>query len=224
MSPVDAWQVVAPLLVVFGHQSVGDNILSGVTREAQARGVALNIVDFKVGENEKPATKLAAFEERLAKGDGARAQVALLKFCYVDFRGDTDVDALFGDYVAMVERLSKSHPSLRFVHATAPLSTVQTGLKAFLKHLVGRPAQGEAENQARHRYNELVRARFASTKAVFDIARVESEGPHTCSFERDGKRWPCLAPALTDDGGHLNEKGQAAAAHAFVEAIAAAVR
>jgi hypothetical protein len=220
--------------VFFAHQSVGENVLHGLSELAQEAGVALRIeesvspealrrpgiVHARVGKNEDPKSKLAHFET-LLDGPGAGADVALLKFCYVDFNADTDARALFAAYLEKVEAVKRKHPALKLVHVTAPLTTVQSGVKGFLKNALGRAAAGEKENQARARYNALLRAEFAGKEPIFDLAAVEAgQGAAACSFTRDGERWPCLRPELTDDGGHLNARGQREAATALVEAIA----
>ena len=219
--------------VFFAHQSVGENVLAGLSALAREAGVALRIeesiapdalarpglVHARVGKNENPRSKLEHFEV-LLDGPGAQAEVALLKLCYVDFNAATDAGALFDAYVARVDAVKKKHPALTLVHVTAPLTTVQGGLKGFLKHAVGAGAAGEKENMARARYNALLRARYAATEPIFDLAAIEAgQGADACSFTRDGETWPCLRAELTDDGGHLNARGQREAAQALVEVL-----
>ena len=70
----------------------------------------------------------------------------------------------------------------------------------------------------RHLFNELLRKQYAGK--LFDLAAIEGA---RCSFDRDGKQWPCLREELTDDGGHLNALGRKEAGRAFVDAVAAAL-
>jgi hypothetical protein len=219
--------------VFFAHQSVGENVLSGVAALAREAGVTLRIeesvstealarpglVHARVGKNEDPQSKLTHFDA-LLDGPGAQADIALMKLCYVDFNASTDAKALFDAYVARVEAVRKKHPALTLVHVTAPLTTVQGGVKGFLKNALGRAAAGEKENIARARYNALLRARFGGKEPIFDLAAVEAgQGASACSFTREGESWPCLRPELSDDGGHLNARGQREAAEALIAAL-----
>src|SRR5215471_601628 len=89
--------------VFFGHQSVGMNLLDGV-RELAERAPAAGIRVVETGpvglapgtlahaflpENGDPMLKLKNFETALAAGGPHAADVAILKFCYVDFTGHT---------------------------------------------------------------------------------------------------------------------------------------
>lgn len=215
--------------VLFAHQSVGMNLLAGLETLAKEDGVTIAVKELKpgtaltpglthffVGENEHPEGKLEHFAATLEKTPGV--ELAVLKLCYVDISPDTDVTALFAKYQATHDALKAKFPSVEFVHVTAPLTVVQTGLKAFAKKLTGSAPWGARENVKRHQFNELLRKTYASAH-LFDLAAVESTGADACTFERDGKTWPCLRSSWTDDGGHLNAKGQREVARAFVEAL-----
>lgn len=224
-------QRAAAKRVFFAHQSVGQNVLDGLAAlaregrvpwriEEKASLASAGLSHVKVGENGQPAGKLAAFPALLTQGPGQGAELALVKLCYVDFTADTDAAALFGRYQAMVKQVEASAPGVRLVHVTAPLTTVQTGLKGWLKNAVGSGAYGERENVKRHEYNQAMRAAYGGG-LLFDLAQVESgEGAGACRFTRDGRSYPCLRSELTDDGGHLNAKGQLEAARALLEVLA----
>ncbi len=222
-------ETVSTKRVLFAHQSVGMNVLAGLEVLAKEEGVSLTVKEFTpgaplspglthffVGENEHPAGKLEHFAATLEKTPGV--ELAVLKLCYVDISADTDVTALFAKYQATHDALKAKFPSVEFVHVTAPLTVVQTGLKAFAKRLTGSAPWGARANVKRHQFNELLRKTYGSTR-LFDLAAVESTGADACTFERDGKTWPCLRSSWTDDGGHLNATGQRAVARAFVEAL-----
>lgn len=222
-------EMVSSKRVLFAHQSVGMNVLAGLEVLAKEEGVSLAVKElspgaplapglthFFVGENERPEGKLEHFAATLEKTPGV--ELALLKLCYVDFSPDTDVAALFAKYQATHDALKAKFPSVEFVHVTAPLTVVQSGFKAFAKRLTGSAPWGARENVKRHQFNELVRKTYGSAR-LFDLAAVESNGTDACTFERDGKTWPCLRSSWTDDGGHLNSKGQREVARAFVEAF-----
>jgi hypothetical protein len=223
---------VASRRIYFGHQSVGGNILDGVKAVA---GGALSIVESReaealakpaiahvlVGKNEAPLTKLVDFEQAMERiGDGA--EIALLKFCYVDFDPSTDVPGLFSKYRDLLTRLRARYPKTIFVHVTTPLTTTQTGIKAWLKHLMGRPAGGEIENAQRERFNSLLRSNYA-TEPIFDLARIEatrSDGSMQ-SFTLEGTVVPSLAPEHTGDGGHLNAAAQRLVGSSLIQFLAA---
>lgn len=222
--------------VWFGHQSVGDNVLDGIRDLASEAGVPVRIVadaawtaseegaivEARVGRNTSPLSKIQAFEEAMDAGWAGRSSVAFFKFCYVDFDSSTDVRAIFDRYVRMHDRLKDRHPEVTRIHVTVPLTVTQGGMKARFKHLLGRAAWGERENAQRHRFNELLRDRYAGKEPFFDLARLESEaaGSTPARFVSDGTTWPSLDPSFTDDGEHLNERGRRHVARALVELLA----
>jgi hypothetical protein len=225
--------------VFFGHQSVGFNILDGVRDLAHQAGVeGLRIAEITdanefapgtlahaaVGRNEEPLSKIEAFRQYLESGVGASTDVALLKFCYIDVNASTDVNAIFHAYRDTMVDLKRAFPHLQIVHSTMPLRTVQTGPKAVVKSLLGRPAGGYVENRLRNQYNDLVRAEYGGKEPVFDLAAIESTMPDgsRVMFDFGGRDYFALNPAYTYDNGHLNEAGRLMVARAFVAALAGA--
>lgn len=216
-------EAAAKKRVVFGHQSVGLNILNGASEIAKEQGVALNIVEtrkppaegagvfhFGVGANGDPQSKINDYVGVVGGAEFPNADVALVKLCYVDMNAGTDGVALAKSYADVVEKLQKEHPATRFVAVTSPLTTVQTGPKAWVKGMVGK-ATGVKENEVREKFNEQLRKQFGPDR-LFDIAKIESEGK--------GAGPAALRGDLTDDGGHLNDKGQKVAGAAFLKLIA----
>jgi hypothetical protein len=214
-----------PLLsrrIFFGHQSVGGNILEGLRDVASVRKVPLKIVAWSgpssleesavaetaIGRNEAPSSKLQHFRELVDGGVGGRADIAFFKFCYIDFRPETDVEVLFNEYKTTLDSLIARHPQTRFVHVTVPLTVVQTGPKAWLKRMFGKTPYGVLENEVRHRFNEKLRKTYGAS--VFDLARAESSGEAgaLARYERNGTFIPYLLPTYTDDGEHLNAEGR----------------
>jgi hypothetical protein len=230
-------EAVARRAIFFGHQSVGMNLLDGVQKLAAQEGMALRVVDVTaapsaapstishlfVEENGNPARKLQDFARAMGAVPPSSPDIALVKFCYVDFTSDTDARALLARYRATVSELQAQHPGTRFVHVTAALSTVQTGPKAWAKRLLGKTPYGLAENARREDFNALLREAYAGREPLFDLARVESTlpdgSPATVSWK--GRNLPVLADAYTDDGGHLNEEGRLRAARELVSILAA---
>jgi hypothetical protein len=223
--------------VLFGHQSVGANVLDGLQRLANEAGVTIRIVEtrsaaevpagafghVRVAENGNPSMKLESFS-RAFDGSGARApDIAFVKFCYVDVGPGTDVAALFARYRATLKDLAARHPATTFVHVTVPLTSVQAGTKAFAKQLLGRAPTGWAENARRDDFNGMLREAYQGKEPIFDLARVEAMHPdgaiETATFEQ--RSVPALVPAFTTDGGHLNAEGQLRAARELVSVLAA---
>jgi hypothetical protein len=214
---------VARQRVFFGHQSVGANVLGGLRKLAASEKVALQVSDMLIPENGDPLRKLRSFEQALEERTGS-VDVALLKFCYVDVSADTDAKALFGQYRTAIERLQATHPQTTFVHVTLPLTTVQGGVKALAKRVLGRHPYGTLENIRREEYNALLRKTYAGLEPVFDLARVESTAPGGAAAQVawQGSVAPALAPDYTDDGGHLNAAGSVRAARELLAVLAAA--
>lgn len=231
-------QTLAQRRVFFGHQSVGVNVMEGLSRLATQNGVPLQIAEVQakagvpaatfghtfVAENGDPRRKLKSFEEAFESGAAAQAELALVKFCYVDFGVDTDAAALFADYQASMARLRARHPDVTFVHVTVPINGLATDLKSRVKRLLGRPSWELAANARRDDFNNLLRQVYQGKEPIFDLARVEAERPdgtlETADFQ--GRAVPVLRGGYTHDGGHLNAEGQERAARELVSVLAAA--
>lgn len=225
------WQTLAKKQVIFGHQSVGQNILDGVKSLAANANIDLpitesrtpaagdGIVHFSIGHNKFPDSKFKDFTETLENGLGNNADVALMKLCYVDFKADTDAKLLADQYSAMIEYLSRQFPHTIFVTVTTPLTTVQTGPIAWFKRSLGLVPDGYAENARRKEFNDLLRARYGQQGRLFDLAKIESEGYSVPDYQ--GRLIEVLNPALTTDGGHLNTEGEKQVAARLVKLLAA---
>jgi hypothetical protein len=233
----DDLQVLSQRRVFFGHQSVGVNLLDGIralaaqqrvtirVAEPQATGIAPGSIGHAhVGINREPGSKLRDFERAFASGTAAGADLAMLKFCFVDVTGETDVAALFTEYQATMARLRTAFPGTTLVHSTVPLTTVQGGWKAAVKRLLGRPLAGVAENARREEFNTLLRTAYQGREPLFDLARVESTRTDGATETADwhGRAVPALLPEFTDDGGHLNGEGQLRAARELIAILASA--
>lgn len=231
-------RAVAGTRVLFGHQSVGANVLDGVPAVYDAAGVAApQVVETRspvtsgggylahtyVGHNGDPVGKLADFTRVLDGPLGDQVDVAMVKLCYVDIDATTDVDMVFDAYVRTMADLAARHPSIRFLYTTVPL-TADRGLKERLKAALGRgDRMGPEDNRARQRYNERIRERFGGTGRLFDIAAVEStllQGTPTRRGSGEGAYY-VLNDNLRSDRGHLNPRGAQAAAAELVRVVAA---
>lgn len=235
MTTAAAMQALATRRVYFAHQSVGGNILAGVERLRAAHPAALRIVETRdpatvqgpafvhvlAGRNTDPASKNADFLALLDARPARDGGIALLKYCYLDMRGDSDPAAVFAEYRRTVDAARVRHPDLTIVHVTMPLTTVEGTGKALVKRMMGKTTTREIALK-RQQYNALLLREYAGREPVFDLAALESTGPGgaRAAFRHGGETIFTLAPAYTDDGGHLNATGQQVIAERFVSLLA----
>ena len=236
---VESWRAVARRAVYFGHQSVGADIVDGIEHLNKEFALGLRVVQtyepsaiahpafvhFLAGVNRNPLSKNAAMLDILAARPRPDSAIVLLKYCYVDIDRDTDVQALFAAYRTAVSQIRSRYPDVTIVHATVPVTTVESELKAEVKRLLGKRSVRE-DAIVRQRYNALVRAAFAGREPFFDIARVEathSDG-NRAGFVINGQTIETLAPENTRDGGHLNTRGQRLVASELLNILAQAIR
>ncbi|MFE7228060.1 hypothetical protein ACFU7D_24920 [Nocardioides sp. NPDC057577] len=229
----DELRAVGETKVLFGHQSVGADILDGVARVYAGASVAAPVIaDVSSGEdapdgtlmhaclgvNGEPLSKFAAFAEMLDTPVAEGVDVALMKLCYVDITASTDVQAVFDAYTSMMADLEAAHPDVRFLYTTVPL-TADRGWKSKVRALLGGDDRmGPADNVARERYNTMVREKYAASGRLVDIAAVESAG--TDERSQDGHTYHVLNQSLTLDRGHLNEAGSEAVAAELLKTVA----
>jgi hypothetical protein len=231
------WSRLANKRIFFGHQSVGYNILEGVEDLIAAkRGPTLRIVETgdagalqpgvlahaMVGKNEDPGSKIRDFAKYMRSGIAANSDIALFKFCYIDVEPIDDIAPVFSEYKQTMTELARQYPSTKFVHATMPLRMVQTGPKALVKRVLGRPAGGYLDNVKRNVYNDMLRREYAGREPIFDIAKLESQAADSeMTFVFQGQRFFSLDPKYTPDNGHLNEIGRRIVAAGFLDALSA---
>jgi hypothetical protein len=232
---------VSSARVYFGHQSVGGNIMSGLADlqgqlgQPVIRVGTLGSLDIpgdhgvllhtKVGTNEQPGSKCEDFRRILDQQLAGRVDVALFKFCYIDFSDTSDIDAIFETYSRTMDDLKQRHPDIIFIHVTAPLRSVDRGLGIWAREMLGRPNRTKLANVRRNEFNRRLKERYPADP-IYDLAAVMSTYPdgRQESFTMDGSTYYSLVPAYTDDGGHLNAVGRTHAAAEFVRSIAGALR
>lgn len=221
--------------IFFGHQSVGENIMTGVASVATNNKLPVEIIETasasslpqycfahaKIGQNFQPQTKLDAFANKINSGMGDAVDIAFMKFCYVDINAQTDVDALFSAYQNTMNALQTNYPNVIFVHFTAPLKSQNSGAKAFVKKALGKTTAESDNNIKREQYNALVRNAYQGKEPFFDLAKIESTYPDgsRSSHSKDGFTYYSMVSAYTDDGGHLNETGREIMASALIQAL-----
>jgi len=223
--------------VFFGHQSVGMNMLDGVRAVYAAHGMAAPVIEEGgaqpgrdggfidhafIGENGNPLLKIQDFGAKMRSGIGQQVNVAMMKFCYVDINGGTDVNALFDSYRTIMAALQREFPDVTFVHVTVPLTT-EPGLRSKMKSWLTGSSGSAADNVARERLNTLIRRQYAG-EHLFDLAAIESTAPDgsgaTGSYQ--GQRYYALYNGYAADYGHLNGEGAQAVATALLKTIARA--
>lgn len=222
--------------VFFAHQSVGFNILSGVSALTETNSLPIveinpaadaisgsGIFHSRIGANKDPVGKIAAFEQALETlGAGLTLDAAMLKFCYADFTETTDIAAVFAAYTQSVDRIHAKYPNLKLVHATVPVRVFSKGVQDRIRNSLF----GHAANIARCEFNALLLARYVGKDPVFDVAAIEATLPDgTCDERRHGRvDYYSLQPTYSSDGGHLNPTGQRWLAAGFLHVLSQALR
>jgi hypothetical protein len=240
--PDDALGRLSKKTIYFGHQSVGFNILDGVRDILKENSQqTLNIVKTRelatstapffahsgVGRNGQPVSKLDDFSDILHRQGSVRVDVALMKFCFVDFSEQTDVRDLFRRYTETFKGLEDSFPGTTFVHVTTPLTGSPNGFKwvtrELVKRLIGRTVRSYKDNRPINEFNDLIRNRYLGKEPVFDLAAIEStRADGTRVMNQDaGLTVYSLAKEYTFDGGHLNERGRRIVALELLRLLAA---
>jgi hypothetical protein len=227
---------VARTRVFFGHQSVGTDLLAGVDKIFRTRGVpappvqrnrlapdtpAGAIVHSFLGRNDDPRSKVEDFAARLRAGVAEEVEIAMMKFCYIDIRADSDVDTVFTSYRDTMTALERDYPQVRFVACTVPLMTEPLLTTRIKSALTGSTRFGPAENAARERLNTLIRE-FYPDRHLFDIAAVESTGPDgtRVSGDTNGERYFALHRDYARDNGHPNTEGSRRMAAVWLKLVA----
>jgi hypothetical protein len=220
--------------IFFGHQSVGWNIIDGLKDIAREKGWAgFSFVEARepgdtpgfyhaaIGQNGDPLGKIKDFEAIMRGGMGNKVDIALMKFCYVDFNPETDVEAVYAAYRDAMMRIAADYPKTTLVYATVPLETSEERWKAIVKRLIGRSTRDDS-NVARERINESIRAECsAAGKVLFDVAQVEATSSDSLGkgLTASEGRYYSLKKEYSVDGGHLNLIGRKAAATALIDLL-----
>jgi hypothetical protein len=208
--------------IYFGHRSVGQNIIEGLTKINSEYGnneikikELQNISDYKgnyfihsnIGNNGDPKSKFKEFAKII--DNSANINIAMMKLCFVDFNKNTDVMDIFNSYTSMIDSLQNKFPSITFLHFTVPLKSQPSWANKIKDIIKNREKEDPRENLKRNEYNELILSKY-SKDYIFDLAGAESTYP-------DGKREfmmvddkisYTLINNYSTDGGHLNVEGQ----------------
>jgi hypothetical protein len=234
--------IVREARILFGHQSVGADILEGITEltdqlhAAPLRTIAGTgpgaatsasgfLAEVRIGSNGDPLSKFEAFRAA-AGGAASRYDVVMMKLCYADFDAASDPARIFDGYRRVVAGVRAEPASPVVLHITTPLQTMTPGWKLLVKKLRrGSEDVRRVENLRRADYNARLRRTF-SGEPLFDLAALESgvsvEAPLPTAVDPGAP--PALLNQYTHDGGHLNAEGRSVVARGFLRALADAVR
>ncbi len=223
----------------FAHQSVGYNIVEGMDKILQRMGLSglFNIKEIKpgtpvprsgllhsaIGHNGNPKSKMKEFQSFLeTRLKDSVPDMAMLKFCYVDVGEKTDVSILVDDYTHTMSRLQTEFPKTVFIYSTIPLRVFDDSWKADVKRLIGMDVWGDQANIKRNEYNAKIRARYAASGHLADIADWESRFPDGREYRVSilGGEYAALIPTYTNDGKHLNAYGQQVVAGRLLKFLA----
>jgi len=226
--PREYWAKLAEKTIFFGHQSVGYNIIDGITDILNERDyIKLNIIEARepsafdqpvfahsqVGMNTKPFSKIEQFEEIMGSGVGSKVDIAFFKFCYVDIMRNSNPQKIFDGYSTALDALKDRYPNAKFLHVTVPIRSTPKGAKKYMKQtiklLIGKPGFFE-DNMMRQNYNDLLRNAYSKTGLFFDLAHVEAvnSSGFGCYSQKGTEEVYVIAPEYTEDGGHLNSLGR----------------
>lgn len=224
--------------ILFGHQSVGMDIMNGVDELQQTSGCShLTLhkgvdtrpsggwfIDTLIGKNADPQSKCDAFR-RMVESLADSVDIALMKFCYVDIKESTDVDNMFNHYVATIDSLKRTCPRVTLVHVTVPVTERSSLWRRWAKQLLGKKDVWEIAAGKRAAFNRRLLSHFKN-EPVFDLAQVESTSPDgsRCRYGYGGAEVFTLAAEYSRDGGHLNAEGKRVTARQLLSTLAEVVR
>ncbi len=228
-----AWENLSTKKIIFGHQSVGSNIIQGMEDVLKENPrIKINIiansrpwevrtssfVHFQVGENTQPQTKINDFVRVVATTvHHGKLDLAFFKFCYVDIDSNTNVIEIFTQYKQAMNQLSQDFPSTTFVYITVPLTSDASGIKRWVKSVKNtfqrfrnKSNANYSANFYRNQFNELLKQEYQGKAPIFDLAQIESTYPNgqQRTSVANGQQYFSLVPEYTDDGGHLNQLGR----------------
>ncbi len=231
-----SWTELSGRRVFFGHQSVGADIIHGITHlKEETESIDFDIkesrtpintqrgilVHARIGRNQSPESKIDDFMEILTGEMGETIDICMMKLCYVDITAATNLDRLVEYYAEAIAQLRAKRPNLTVVHCTVPLTVRESTAKGIVKRVLGKSTMDDA-NVRRSLYNQRLHQRFGHLDPVFDIASWEAsyEDGAFEAFQSEGEGYPALRPDFTDDGGHLNELGKRRLAIGFLQSLA----
>jgi lysophospholipase L1-like esterase len=229
-------------MIVFGHQSVGADIVRGVAEIARERGLDLDVRESTpsgvaeaapssgplvfahgpVGRNRDPRAKTDDFARWIDRSAPGTVEVAFHKYCYADIEHGADVDAILAHYRDVMAGLRARRPDVVFAHVTVPVQSARPTWRSQVKRMLGRAHGRYEDNRARARFNQRLRELYTGREPVFDLAAIESTRPDGTPerMGAGGGAVPALVPAYASDGSHLGPLGRRRVAEALLAFLA----
>ena len=237
--PQEKWNMLSQKKIFFGHNSVGNNILTGIKHILKEYpNIKIKIIttrhpdDFKepilghswIGSNMEPISKTRAFENIIQGGLGGKVDIAVMKMCYVDITSKTKIKEVFFDYQQKLSKMEVLFPEIKFIHMTVPLTSKPEGIqfivqkgKNIIKKIIGRPVFNYKDNINRNTMNDMYREAYDDNTSLFDLALLESvENKKESVYIKNDIKIRTLTKKYTDDGGHLNIEGSKQIAEQFL--------
>jgi len=224
--PKSVWKKLNEKRIVFGHQSVGENIIEGLNRIIKENGsIQIEVLEtnhfnnlkpgtlahFRIGENGDPLSKITQFEKMAHDRFGDKVDFAFFKLCYVDITTETDLTTTAVKYVDTLNSIATAFPQTQFIFFTCPLTETKITWKTKLKKILGVGTLWEFnDNIKRNQFNDLITMQNNNRIPIFDLAGFESthmDGTKS-KFEFEGKEYLSLSSDYSFDGGHLNNTGR----------------
>lgn len=233
----DQIDTVAGARIFFAHQSVGESLIDALPslsaragtdapRIARLEGGVPSeggvLIETMIGRNGDPLGKVAEFDRVLRAGLADTLDVALLKLCFVDVHAGVDVHSLFESYRDTMSGLERDFPDVTFVYATVPLMH-ERDLFIRAKRVLGRGGEFDPiHNVVREQLNAMIRAEYAGTGRLFDVAKAEAAGKsgQVEVLGADEGVFLSLRSSLATDSGHLTDEGATLIGGALVVAVA----
>ncbi len=219
----DKLETIQKYKIFFGHRSVGSSILKGIVHiNSEIDDINFKIIDIEeidhnansffahslIGKNGEPQTKCDDFSKIVNNKFPNGLDIAFFKFCFADFKKDSDVMKEFEYYKKMYDDIHKKNPNLAIIHLTVPLKSGSQGIKKHIKRIINIEDWSDADNIKRNEFNSLLLAEY-DVDGIFDLAKIQStytDGSRE-SFKKNGNVYYALIADLTTDGGHLNQRG-----------------
>lgn len=241
--PAEYWETLSKKKIFFAHREFGDEIIDGMEAViAEHPQVHLDIkttanpADFdepvfahaRIGTCMQPKTKTEGFLNALQSGTGTRADIVMLKFCFMDLIWQADAEYVFGEYQKMTAEVKDRYPDLQLVHITVPLTAKPAGNHAIIREsaklLLGRPSALD-DNLRRKQYNDRLRQIYGNSGCLFDLALIESINPDGLKYTTEIRQTSSVlvkAAEYSPQGGgaHLNTTGRKVVAEQFLITLA----
>lgn len=210
------------LKILFGHQSIGMNTITGVADLAAQNSryrLVINEVSssadfgspklghFRISSNKNPLGKISEFNEKIRNTYGTVVDVAFFKLCPFDIDCSTDIISLFNTYKKTMASLKSSYPNITFVHITCPLVDSE-----------------DLANVRRNQFNKLLLKEYTGKEYIFDIAVIEATHQNGAwakfTFEGQAYHKLCSEYRITQDRVHLNNIGKQRVAKGMIYLLA----